>query len=200
MFEQIISYLQDKLANPILDILWDNIVFLRFSVIILLSILVIIYKKRKFLAQYILKEKYIEHDKKIFLLSNDILDESKFDYIIQCLKIEQYDSGQLRPFDNLTLYFEKNENNYLIKNIDDKKNKFSSSLNKLYYFCITHFHYLENSPNIFKLYPDLNPDRCFDKEKNKIYFTRQNELFELISGCEINFKSYRLEIKNSLFL
>ena len=143
-----------------------------------------------------LDEKIINHDKKIFEESNDMMPEQKFLDLIQWQLWNGWHRNEdFTPVDKFIDFFNLTSNCYLNEKIKIKLNKLFENLKQLTSFVGTHFFYLPHC-EIYKLYPEI---REFSEEENFL-LEKLKELQDIINEVEVNYKKYRESVKEELLI
>lgn len=211
MIEKMFDFVFDKLLEKIwawfistglltlLIILFNNLLFLRvFSFIFLILSVVSIFiahklcKENKNLKSK-LDNRTIEHDKKIFEESDEIMSETQLKDLNENLFNGYCYREQVRTLDNFICYFKNTGKNYLNENLKNSSHKLIKALNDMN--CFSGQHFFSNSDvTRYNLYPELK------YTKEEFWQEKLNKLRKLIDIVEKYYDEYRTTIKNELHI
>lgn len=152
------------------------------------------------------RERRIEHDKKIFIESNKILNERELSDILDRLfgdhSIWMSDVSKINQ---LGKFLEEESNQYLTPVLQTETASLTDNLSRLSLFSGKNFFVFpenQTSEN-FRLcmHPGCNIDRGFpSEEQSKFYGKCTNELNEIIEELDKRYKNYRKAIKKALYV
>lgn len=144
-----------------------------------------------------------EHDKKIFMKSDELLAEQKlFNVIFQLMEshsIVREDDIGLRKWCE---FFDQAGNKYLDKSVNKENQKLLDVLKGLTKFVSDNFDFWKNVENPLYLKPELDPDKAAYEDQTKERFDKYQEYAKelelLTKSVKKRYPAYRLIIKKKL--
>lgn len=151
-------------------------------------------------------EKSVEHDKKLYLIYEEILPEKDFVYLLNNdIWNSRTDNGYVGRISKYLHLADSIEGNFIESKLNKKFNIFIGSLHELRTFFATHF-FVPNDgmakstegEYLLYLYPDLKNSN--DESKRELYATRLKQLHEVIDKTIKSYKDFRKQIKIEIYI
>lgn len=199
MIDKIVGYYIDLFKE---SSFWNSIELWRNACFILLVLFGLIYLFRQKLIKLVSRKDMIEHDKKVFVRSNEILSERKVLDALEILEgFYRYGDNYLLNSEVFCRFFEEEGNSYLNKNLKNSSKDLILSISKLNSFIAKHF-FLESrsqpGPNFtFELFPEDIDERG---RKSERYLEAEKQLPNLTKSVRISYSKYRKLIKELLLM
>lgn len=149
----------------------------------------------------------LEHDRRVFRSSNEILPEAALDNVLGRLCGDNsYLSSQFHAMLDYVQHLRSADNEYILGPLRDRAAAVASALDKLTDFTARHFfdwpRGQQAEDKLYCLYPEFNVDRGGDgdPEKMALYDRRQQELVDLADAVYVAWRDYRRAVKLTLVI
>jgi len=151
-----------------------------------------------------------EHDSKLFVDSDEIMNENRLDILLNRLLVgNRFYLNEVAMLFKYCKYFEKESNKYVISNLRCKCDRSCKMIERLRYFIEVHSYYLEvNDDELgmkYKLIPGGDYDRFYKHLTNDYTQSRVVRIFNektdrLVLECSDAYKKYRSTVRETLYL
>jgi hypothetical protein len=197
-----------KNFSPLFDAIWNSIVFWRATTLVSTLALLAGLKYREKIFDLIQLPKKIEHDKQLFVESNNILKEQQLLEFIEELGADHsYYFESSRHISRWIYYFDEVGHHYINTDLHKLNQILKKDLNNLINFLALHFFVYPNhgqDKDNFQLcmYPELNIDRggSGDPKEEARYRQYTKQLNEKLDLTEISYVNFRNAIKKKLII
>ncbi|MCF8020939.1 MAG: hypothetical protein K9L62_16285 [Vallitaleaceae bacterium] len=177
----------DFITNKILEYIWNSIWIWRIGTLLLLILL--LFKDRIFR-----NKDTIDHDKRIYLESKNIMPSRALDSILEEISGEHQREENFNKIIAYVEFFKAQENKYLIRRLSKKLKITINSLDLLCKFVGIHFSYTENRSDISFFEPHKKNEPEFQIE----VIEWRTEKKRLIDNLDKSYTEYMDSIKKIL--
>ncbi len=191
----------EKHLGPIIDPLWESVIFWRSVSLIILTVILFAYLFRYKLKALIFKTQYLEHDKNIFTQADGIMAENN---IVECLNRLQNDASllgsMLEKIQSFMEFLNQESNQYLTAKTQKATIKLIRSLAILTDFTAQNF-FLQGEMikiQLYQLYPDLRHNASIENIQRYDKFRQQLDSYA--DTVRNKYKEYRSVVKQNLFI
>ncbi len=201
LLEQFWTDLLSELALP----LWQSIGFWRYSALVLVTALALLFKYRDRLSDWLQPRRALEHDQQLFLKLDKLLPEHRLRFEFDN---ELFNHHTSTHFDGLLTDFveaaQREENQFINGRCRVASRELMQGIRALQEFMLREFHATKILPNdtaIIRLRPELNIDLSnVDGEGMHRYHELGKELGRLVNAVDLAYRSYRQLVKKYLTL
>jgi hypothetical protein len=195
-----IEQLITKHLEPFLSPLWDSVLFWRSAALFVIVLFLIIYTFKNRLITFWSRDKYQEHDRKIFEKLNSMIDEQTFRDLCMCIRDYNYFDGvQMERLHQLDAHGNNTEILFLTPSLQKAFSIFHGDLDR-FLTCVGGVFFTDDVKR-WTLYPELvQYADGVDSRERKCYLDARDEVMRHSNKVLASYETYRKKVKTVLHM